>query len=83
MTPVLPQPVSGRAGLTQREREVLDRLAAGKSNREIAIELVLSVRTVERHIENIYQKIGASGRVSRAVATAYAFTHGVASGAAG
>jgi DNA-binding CsgD family transcriptional regulator len=59
-------------GLTEREVEVLRLLAAGKSNREIATQLVLSVRTAERHIANIYEKIGARGKVARAVATAYA-----------
>lgn len=58
------------AGLTPREIEVLHLLAAGQSNLEIARQLVLSVRTVERHIANIYAKIGAR---SRADAIAYAF----------
>ncbi|MGH2355130.1 MAG: response regulator transcription factor, partial [Chloroflexota bacterium] len=44
----------------------------GQSNREIAAALVLSVRTVERHVANIYAKIGAHGRAG---ATAYAFRH--------
>jgi LuxR family maltose regulon positive regulatory protein len=63
--------------LTSREVEVLRLIAAGKSNQEIADVLVLSVRTVERHISTIYQKIGASGKAARATATAYAFTHGL------
>jgi DNA-binding NarL/FixJ family response regulator len=53
-------------------------MAAGKSNEEIGRELVLSRRTVERHISNIYLKIGASGKVARATATAYALRHGLA-----
>src|SRR5262249_24412282 len=53
-----------------RELEVLRLVAAGHSNREIADELVLSVRTVERHINNLYAKIGARGKAD---ATAYAF----------
>jgi DNA-binding CsgD family transcriptional regulator len=56
-------------GLTDREIEVLRLLAGGGSNREIADRLVLSVRTVERHITNIYAKIGARGKAD---ATAYA-----------
>jgi DNA-binding NarL/FixJ family response regulator len=64
-------------GLTKREVEVLRLIAAGKSNQEIAWELVLSLRTVERHIANIYQKIGATGRTARATATAYALKHGL------
>lgn len=61
--------------LTPRELEVLRLVASGRSNEEIASALVLSVRTVERHVSNIYSKIGASGRTARAVATAYAHTH--------
>ncbi len=52
-------------------------VAGGASNADIARELVLSVRTVERHVANLYLKIGASGRTARAVATAWAHTHGV------
>jgi ATP/maltotriose-dependent transcriptional regulator MalT len=59
-------------GLTQREVEVLLLIALGKSNSEIADELVLSVRTVERHISNIYAKINARGRAD---ATSYALSH--------
>lgn len=59
-------------GLTTREVEVLRLLAAGQSNREIGAALVLSVRTVERHIENIYLKTGAH---SRTKATLYAQEH--------
>jgi DNA-binding CsgD family transcriptional regulator/pimeloyl-ACP methyl ester carboxylesterase len=61
-------------GLTPREIEVLRLLATGKSNRKIASELVLSERTVARHVTNIYGKTGAN---SRADATAYAFRHGL------
>jgi LuxR family maltose regulon positive regulatory protein len=66
------------AGLTARELEVLRLVARGRSNNEIADELVLSVRTVERHIANIYDKIGASGRSARAAAASYALAAGVA-----
>lgn len=62
-------------GLTAREAEVLARVAAGETNKEIAAELVLSVRTVERHVDNAYRKIGAH---NRAEATAYALRHGLA-----
>jgi ATP/maltotriose-dependent transcriptional regulator MalT len=61
-------------GLTAREVEVLRLVAAGLSNREIAEELVLSVRTVERHITNLYGKIDARGKAD---ATAYALEHGL------
>ena len=66
------------AGLSAREIEVLALIAAGRSNQEIAEELFLSVRTVERHISTIYEKIGAHGRAARAAATAYALGHGLA-----
>jgi DNA-binding NarL/FixJ family response regulator len=58
--------------LTDREVEVLRLLAGGCTSREIADELVLSVRTVERHILNIYGKIGARGRAD---ATSFALRH--------
>ncbi len=59
-------------GLTARERQVLRLLAAGQSNKSIAAELVLSKRTVDRHVSNIFAKIRVS---SRAAATAYAYEH--------
>ncbi|MFB3119022.1 MAG: AAA family ATPase [Stenotrophomonas maltophilia] len=61
-------------GLTPREGEVLRLIALGRSNQELAAELVLSLRTVERHITNIYGKISARGRAD---ATAYALGHGL------
>jgi non-specific serine/threonine protein kinase len=61
-------------GLTPREAEVLRLLAAGATSKEIAAQLVLSVRTVDRHIANIYAKTGAR---RRADAAAYAVQHGV------
>jgi DNA-binding CsgD family transcriptional regulator len=60
------------SGLTDRELEVLRLIAAGKSTKEIALALVVSVPTVERHITNLYGKIGAR---SRADATVYALRH--------
>jgi DNA-binding CsgD family transcriptional regulator len=53
-------------GLTPREVDVLHLLAAGRSNPEIAVALVLSVKTVERHLANVYAKIGARSRVDAA-----------------
>jgi len=73
-----PEDAAAPAGLTAREVEVLRLVARGRSNQEIADELVLSVRTVERHIANIYEKIGASGRAARAAAASYALAAGVA-----
>lgn len=61
-------------GLTQREVEVLRLIASGRTNNEIAKELYLSVRTIERHISNIYMKISARGRAD---ATAYVLTRGI------
>jgi ATP/maltotriose-dependent transcriptional regulator MalT len=58
------------AGLTPREIEVLRLVATGASNREVAAELVLSEKTVARHVANIFAKIGVS---SRAAATAFAY----------
>jgi DNA-binding NarL/FixJ family response regulator len=59
-------------GLTPREAEVLRLIAAGRTNKEIASELVVSVATVQRHIANVYAKINARGRAD---ATAYALGH--------
>jgi DNA-binding CsgD family transcriptional regulator len=59
-------------GLTGREAEVLRLVAAGSTNRQISEELVLSIRTVERHIANIYAKIGARGKAD---ATTFAIRH--------
>ncbi|MFE3461805.1 LuxR C-terminal-related transcriptional regulator [Nocardiopsis aegyptia] len=59
-------------GLSRRETQVLRLVATGSTNREIAAELVLSERTVERHVSNILAKLGVA---TRAAATAYAFEH--------
>ncbi len=58
---------SGRRpdGLTDREAQVLGLLAAGKSNNEIAVDLVVSVHTVERHLQNAYRKVGVRNRGAR------------------
>jgi pimeloyl-ACP methyl ester carboxylesterase/DNA-binding CsgD family transcriptional regulator len=58
------------AELTSREREVLDLAAAGRENREIAEALTLSVRTVERHLQTVYRKLGLTGSAQRTAATA-------------
>jgi ATP/maltotriose-dependent transcriptional regulator MalT len=62
------------AGLTPREAEVLRLVASGKTNRDIAVELVISEHTVARHMQNMFAKLGVS---SRAAATAFAFAHGL------
>jgi ATP/maltotriose-dependent transcriptional regulator MalT len=62
-------------GLTSREVEVLQLVATGATNREIADALVISDKTVARHVANIFTKLGLS---SRSAATAYAYQHGLA-----
>jgi DNA-binding NarL/FixJ family response regulator len=59
-------------GLTARELDVLRLVAAGATNKAIAARLVISERTVDRHVSNILAKVGAP---SRAAATAYAYEH--------
>jgi DNA-binding CsgD family transcriptional regulator len=61
-------------GLTQREVEVLCLIAAGRSNPDIAAELVISLNTVTRHVSNIFSKTGAA---NRAEAATYAYRHGL------
>ena len=53
---------SGLGSLTAREREVLNLLARGNSNREIAEELVITNKTVKNHLSRIYEKIGVHSR---------------------
>jgi DNA-binding CsgD family transcriptional regulator len=59
-------------GLTTRELQVLRLVAAGKTNKLIASELFLSEKTVDRHVSNIFVKLGVP---SRTAAAAYAFRH--------
>jgi RNA polymerase sigma factor (sigma-70 family) len=56
--------------LSGREREVLELVAAGMSNEQIAERLFLSARTVERHLSNVYAKLRLSGKSARAAAAA-------------
>jgi RNA polymerase sigma factor (sigma-70 family) len=56
--------------LSEREHEVLELVAAGMSNDQIAERLFLSTRTVERHLSNIYAKLRLSGKSARAAAAA-------------
>ena len=65
---------AGAGGLSRREVEVLRLLAIGHSNRQIAQALSLSPRTVQRHVANVYRKIGAH---CRAEATAHALRYGL------
>ena len=61
-------------GLSRRELEVLRHLAGGQTNRDIAEELGISERTVDRHVSNLYTKLDVS---TRAAATAWAYEHGL------
>lgn len=63
---------SAPAGLTAREVEVLCLVAEGRTNREVAAELVLSEKTIARHLSNIFAKLGVSTRTE---ASAFAFEH--------
>jgi HD-GYP domain-containing protein (c-di-GMP phosphodiesterase class II) len=70
----LPRRREGPAGLTAREIEVLQLLARGLSNKEIARRLVIAPKTAGNHVEHIYAKIGAS---NRAGASLFAVQHGL------
>jgi DNA-binding CsgD family transcriptional regulator len=67
-----PAPPGAAHGLTPRELEVLRLIASGQTNKVIAKQLYLSQKTVDRHVSNIFVKIGVA---SRAAATAHAFRH--------
>jgi len=69
-----PATTSVPGGLTAREVEILRLLAAGRTNRAIAATLVISEKTVARHVSNIFSKLGLS---SRSAATAYAYQQGL------
>jgi ATP/maltotriose-dependent transcriptional regulator MalT len=67
-----PTASAATGGLTPREVEVLRLVATGATNREVADTLVISDKTVARHVSNMFTKLGIS---SRAAATAYAYEH--------
>ena len=59
-------------GLTDREAEVLDQIAAGASNKQAAAALFISEKTVARHLANIFAKLGLG---SRTAAATWAYEH--------
>jgi predicted ATPase/DNA-binding CsgD family transcriptional regulator len=69
-----PRSTEHPAGLTLREAEVLQLIAAGLTDAQVADRLVLSVRTVHSHVRSIYRKLGVN---SRTAATGYAFRQGL------
>ncbi len=69
-----PDAATARGPLTEREAELLRLVAAGRTNRAIAAELFVSEKTVERHLSNVFRKLGVS---SRAAATAQALRLGL------
>ena len=70
---IVGRPTAGDVGgLTARELQVLAHVVAGKTNRQIAAELVISEHTIRRHLQNIFAKLDVT---SRAAATAYALQH--------
>ncbi len=74
LTSSLLAPASLPGGLTAREVEVLRLVASGRSNPQVAAELVLSEKTVARHLSNIFVKLDVA---SRTAAAAYAYEHGL------
>lgn len=71
---LIKRPADGDHPLTPRELQVLRLIVAGRTNKLIASELVLSEKTIDRHVSNILIKLGVP---SRTAATAYAFRHGL------
>jgi pimeloyl-ACP methyl ester carboxylesterase/DNA-binding CsgD family transcriptional regulator len=71
-------PARPAEALSRRERDVLRLAADGRTNDEIAEALTLSVRTIERHLSNVYAKLGLTGRAARAAAVAEYLRHQLA-----
>ncbi|MEP7028684.1 MAG: helix-turn-helix transcriptional regulator, partial [Candidatus Eisenbacteria bacterium] len=72
--PATGEPARATSGLTARELQVLRLLARGGTNKAMAAELFLSEKTVDRHVSNIFAKLGVA---TRAAATAHAYDHGL------
>ncbi|MEB3271636.1 MAG: LuxR C-terminal-related transcriptional regulator [Synechococcus sp.] len=58
------QDLSPRHDLSEREQEIIELVAVGLTNQEIALRLVISKRTVDNHVSNIFTKTGAKNRVA-------------------
>lgn len=67
MTNWMREETDNRMDLTPREREVLHSVVAGKTNQEIGLALGISEKTVEKHLEGIFHKLGVASRVEAAV----------------
>ncbi len=61
-TPGSPDEADGPASLTEREREIMNLISQGLTNRDIAEQFVLSEKTVKNHVNRIYSKLGATNR---------------------
>ncbi len=72
--PDLPDSTGTTGGLSERELEVLRLVCAGRTNREIGSQLVISERTVARHLQNIFVKLDVA---TRTAASAFAHEHGL------
>jgi DNA-binding CsgD family transcriptional regulator len=66
---VKPAPVKGADSLTPREGEIIDLVATGRTNAEVARALWISPDTVRKHLENTYEKLGVHTRTGAVAAT--------------
>jgi DNA-binding NarL/FixJ family response regulator len=68
---------NGEAALNERERDILEQVTAGRTNRQIAAQLMLSERTIKYYLTHVYRKLGVAGRKE---AADFAHEHGLTSG---
>ncbi|MCU0869568.1 MAG: LuxR C-terminal-related transcriptional regulator, partial [Burkholderiales bacterium] len=76
-------PVGARYALTQREMEVLSWVGKGKTNRDVADILGISPRTVNKHLENVFEKLGVETRAAAAAIWSGVLQHAPGGGRAG